>query len=96
MAKAYAGEACLAAARRGHQIFGAISYCEEHPLHVFHKRIQAASLDFGDAALHLETVAQAIGLDVDKNMSEQERFRGLCGGSSSLLRPAAPWPGRGA
>jgi alkylation response protein AidB-like acyl-CoA dehydrogenase len=62
MAKAYAGEACLAAARRGHQIFGAISYCEEHPLHVFHKRIQAASLDFGDAALHLETVARAIGL----------------------------------
>lgn len=41
---------------------GAISYCEEHPLHLFHKRIQAAGLDFGDARLHLETVAQAIGL----------------------------------
>jgi alkylation response protein AidB-like acyl-CoA dehydrogenase len=63
MAKAYAGEACLAVARRAHQIFGAISYCEEHPLHLFHKRIHAASLDFGDAALHLETVAQAIGLE---------------------------------
>jgi alkylation response protein AidB-like acyl-CoA dehydrogenase len=62
MAKAYAGEACLAVARRGHQIFGAISYCEEHPMHLFHKRIQAASIDFGDAALHLETVARAIGL----------------------------------
>jgi alkylation response protein AidB-like acyl-CoA dehydrogenase len=62
MAKAYAAEACLAVARRGHQIFGAISYCEEHPLHLFHKRIQAASLDFGDASLHLETVARAIGL----------------------------------
>ena len=64
MAKAYAGEACLAVARRGHQIFGAISYCEEHPMHLFHKRIHAASLDFGDAALHLETVARAIGLAV--------------------------------
>ena len=63
LAKAYAGEACLAVARRGHQIFGAISYCEEHPLHLFHKRIQAASLDFGDAQLHLETVARAIGLE---------------------------------
>ena len=63
LAKAYAGEACLAVARRGHQIFGAISYCEEHPLHLLHKRIQAASLDFGDAQLHLETVARAIGLD---------------------------------
>jgi alkylation response protein AidB-like acyl-CoA dehydrogenase len=63
MAKAYAGEACLAVARRGHQIFGAISYCDEHPLHLFHKRIQAASVDFGDATPHLETVARAIGLD---------------------------------
>jgi alkylation response protein AidB-like acyl-CoA dehydrogenase len=64
LAKAYAGDACLAVARRGHQIFGAISYCEEHPLHLLHKRIQSASLDFGDAQLHLETVARAIGLVV--------------------------------
>jgi alkylation response protein AidB-like acyl-CoA dehydrogenase len=62
MAKAYASEACLWAARKGHQILGAISYCEEHPLHLLHKRIQAASLDFGDAGLHYETVAQGIGL----------------------------------
>jgi alkylation response protein AidB-like acyl-CoA dehydrogenase len=61
-AKAYAGEACLTVARRGHQIFGAIGYCEEHPLHLLHKRIQAASVDFGDAGLHLETVAREIGL----------------------------------
>ena len=62
MAKAYAGEACLAVARRAHQIFGAIGYCDEHPLHRLHKRIHAASLDCGDGPLHLETVAQAIGL----------------------------------
>ena len=62
IAKAYAGEACLAVARRGHQIFGAISYCEEHPMHLLHKRIHAASLDWGGAAFHLETVARAIGL----------------------------------
>jgi alkylation response protein AidB-like acyl-CoA dehydrogenase len=62
MAKAYASETCLAVARRGHQIFGAMSYCEEHPLHLIHKRIQAASVDFGDAGLHLETVARGIGL----------------------------------
>jgi alkylation response protein AidB-like acyl-CoA dehydrogenase len=62
MAKAYASEACLTVARRGHQIFGAIGYCDEHPLHVLHKRIHAASLDCGDVPLHLETVAQAIGL----------------------------------
>ena len=61
-AKAYAGEACLTVARRGHQIFGAIGYCQEHPLHLLHKRIQAASVDFGDAGQHLETVARSIGL----------------------------------
>jgi len=61
-AKAYAGEACLRVARRAHQIFGAISYCEEHPLHLFHKRMLAARSDFGDADLHLESVARAIGL----------------------------------
>ena len=62
LAKAYAGEACLRVARRSHQIFGAISYCEEHPLHLFHKRILAARSDFGDSDLHLESVAQSIGL----------------------------------
>ena len=61
-AKAYAGDAGLWVARKGHQIMGAIGYCEEHPLHWFHKRIQAASLDFGDAATHVEAVAQSIGL----------------------------------
>jgi alkylation response protein AidB-like acyl-CoA dehydrogenase len=62
MAKAHASEACLTVARRGHQIFGAIGYCEEHPLHLLHKRIHAASLDCGDVAHHLEEIAQAIGL----------------------------------
>jgi alkylation response protein AidB-like acyl-CoA dehydrogenase len=61
-AKAYAQNAGLSVARKGHQIMGAIGYCEEHPLHLFHKRIQAAGLDFGDAATHTETVAQSIGL----------------------------------
>jgi alkylation response protein AidB-like acyl-CoA dehydrogenase len=61
-AKAYAGEACLSVARRSHQIFGAMGYCEEHPLHLLHKRVQAASVDYGDTGAHLETVARAIGL----------------------------------
>ena len=62
MAKAHAAAACLRVARKAHQILGAISYCEEHPLHLFHKRILAAAQDCGDASAHLETVAQAIGL----------------------------------
>jgi len=62
MAKSYAGEACLAVARKAHQIFGAISYCDEHPLHHFHKRIVAARLAFGDPAHHQEIVARSLGL----------------------------------
>lgn len=62
MAKSYAGEACLAVARRAHQIFGAISYCDEHSLHHFHKRIVAARLAFGDAPHHQAIIARALGL----------------------------------
>ena len=62
MAKAYAGDACLGVARRAHQIFGAIGYCEEHPLHLLHKRIHAAAMDYGDRVAQLESVARAIGL----------------------------------
>jgi alkylation response protein AidB-like acyl-CoA dehydrogenase len=63
MAKHYAGEACLAVARRAHQIFGAMGYCEEHPLHRLHKRILSARQDCGDAVHHAEAIARAIGLD---------------------------------
>jgi len=62
MAKSYAGRTSQAVARRAHQLLGAISFCEEHPLHLFHKRILAAGLDFGDQAHHLETIASAMGL----------------------------------
>ena len=62
MAKAYSSDACLNVVRRGHQLIGAIGYCEEHPLHILHKRIQAASLDFGDANWHLDHVADSLGL----------------------------------
>jgi alkylation response protein AidB-like acyl-CoA dehydrogenase len=63
MAKAYAAEASLRVARRAHQIMGAIGYCEEHPLHLLHKRILAASLEGGDVTAHLDAVADAIGLE---------------------------------
>ena len=62
MAKAYASDACFDVVRRGHQLMGAIGYCEEHPMHILHKRIQAAALDYGDAAWHLDQVADALGL----------------------------------
>ena len=89
MAVAYAGEACLRMARRGHQVFGAISYCEEHPLHLFHERIQTASLDFGDAGLQLETVARALGLgeEVARSLRLRENVLGVGAPTSGRLRP---------
>ena len=63
MAKAYAGDACLAVARRGHQVMGAIGYCDEHELHRLHKRIQAAAVDFGDASTHYDSIADDLGLN---------------------------------
>jgi alkylation response protein AidB-like acyl-CoA dehydrogenase len=62
MAKAYASRISQTVARKAHQLLGAISFCEEHPLHLFHKRILAAGLDFGDQSHHLDAVARAIGL----------------------------------
>jgi len=62
MAKAYAGRTSQSVARKAHQLLGAISFCEEHSLHLFHKRILAAGLDFGDPSHHLETVASSMGL----------------------------------
>jgi alkylation response protein AidB-like acyl-CoA dehydrogenase len=62
MAKSYAGDACLAVARKAHQVFGAIGYCDEHPLHRLHKQIIAARLAYGDTRHHAETIARAIGL----------------------------------
>jgi alkylation response protein AidB-like acyl-CoA dehydrogenase len=61
-AKTFSAAVGLRVARRAHQIMGAIGYCEEHPLHLLHKRILAASLDGGDASAHLEAVARSIGL----------------------------------
>jgi len=62
MAVSYAGDACLAVARKAHQVFGAIGYCDEHPLHRLHKQIIAARLAYGDTRHHAETIARAIGL----------------------------------
>ncbi|MCH9672792.1 MAG: acyl-CoA/acyl-ACP dehydrogenase [Gammaproteobacteria bacterium] len=62
VAKAFASRTCLDVVRGAHQIFGAIGFCEEHFLHLYHKHVQASSVSFGDEAFHLDEVANAIGL----------------------------------
>jgi alkylation response protein AidB-like acyl-CoA dehydrogenase len=60
MAKAFASEAALTAARAALQVHGAIGYTEEHDLHLWLKRTRALASAWGTAAWHRARVAAAI------------------------------------
>jgi alkylation response protein AidB-like acyl-CoA dehydrogenase len=62
MAKALTSEASKRVTRLGHQIHGAVSFCEEHDLHLFYRKAKAGEVAFGDGDYHLERVAQQLGL----------------------------------
>jgi alkylation response protein AidB-like acyl-CoA dehydrogenase len=62
MAKSYTSAASNKIIKLGHQIHGAISYCDEHDMHLYLRRCKAASIAFGDADYHLERVAVELGL----------------------------------
>lgn len=62
MAKAYVSEASGLVTRLAHQIHGAISFCDEHDLHLYTRKAKAAAASFGDADYHLEKVARNLGL----------------------------------
>jgi alkylation response protein AidB-like acyl-CoA dehydrogenase len=60
MAKAYASDATLLAARHALQVHGAIGYSYEHDLHLWLKRAWALAAAWGDAAWHRARVGRAI------------------------------------
>jgi alkylation response protein AidB-like acyl-CoA dehydrogenase len=62
MAKAWTSEASKRVTQLGHQIHGAISFCDEHDMHLFYRKAKAGAVAFGDRDLHLEKVAQQLGL----------------------------------
>ena len=72
-------EAGLRVARRGHQIMGAIGYCEEHPLHLFHKRILAAASGRGRRGAAPGDGRHAIGLGASplRDLAALDRHRYL-------------------
>jgi alkylation response protein AidB-like acyl-CoA dehydrogenase len=57
MAKAYASEAAVRAARVALQVHGAIGYTWEHDLHLWMKRAWVLAGAWGDARWHRERVA---------------------------------------
>ena len=62
MAKVFAAEAGLLAAKVGLQVHGAIGYTWEHDLHLFMKPIWGRAVAYGDAAWHRARVARALGV----------------------------------
>jgi alkylation response protein AidB-like acyl-CoA dehydrogenase len=45
-----------------HQLHGAIGFTKEHDLQIFSRRAMAASVAYGDASQHRETIARTMGL----------------------------------
>jgi len=60
MAKAYASEAALLAARAALQCHGAIGYSYEHELHLWMKRAWALAAAWGDASWHRARVGKLV------------------------------------
>ena len=61
-AKAYGNGALRRIFMHAHQVHGAIGFSTEHDLHLFTRRAKTTELSWGSTALHLERVAQAMGL----------------------------------
>ena len=62
MAKAWVSDAYHRVCMTAHQCHGAIGFTKEHALQLYSRRSKAGELMFGDAELHLEAVASAVGL----------------------------------
>jgi alkylation response protein AidB-like acyl-CoA dehydrogenase len=60
MAKVYASEAALLAARAALQCHGAIGYSYEHDLHLWMKRVWALAAAWGDASWHRARVCKLV------------------------------------
>ncbi len=61
-AKAWASDAYRRVAREAHQIFAGIAFVDNHDLQLYFRRAKAGEVLFGDAAHHLELVADALNL----------------------------------
>jgi alkylation response protein AidB-like acyl-CoA dehydrogenase len=62
MAKAHVGSVYRKTTTVCHEIFGAIGFTMEHDLHLYHRRALASDVAFGNADVHLETVARSMGM----------------------------------
>jgi alkylation response protein AidB-like acyl-CoA dehydrogenase len=60
VAKAYASRATLDVAHGALQVFGGIAFTDEHPAHLYLRRIISRARDFGDARHHERAIGRAL------------------------------------
>ena len=77
MAKAWTGDAYRRVCTLGHQIFGGIGLMREHDMHLFLRRSRRDDIAFGDAAVHLDALAELL----DAVETPWPELRGFCVGS---------------
>lgn len=62
MAKAWTAEASRRVISFGHQIHGALGFCEETDIHLYYRRARAGDVSFGDVENQMDKLAAEIGL----------------------------------
>jgi alkylation response protein AidB-like acyl-CoA dehydrogenase len=62
MAKAWTSDACRRVCAAAHQIHGGIGFTKEYDLQLYFRRAKQGEVLYGDADVHREVVARAIGL----------------------------------
>ncbi|MDY6934589.1 MAG: acyl-CoA dehydrogenase [Spirochaetota bacterium] len=62
MAKAWTSSASHRVTILGHQIYGAMGFCDEQDMHLYFRRAKAGEVAFGDADFNLKKVSRELGL----------------------------------
>ncbi len=62
MAKAWVSDASYRVTRLGHQIHSAISFTDEHDMHLYYRNAKTGEIAFGNSDYHLERIAQHLGM----------------------------------
>ena len=59
-AKSWVGEACARVTLLAHQIFGGIGFTKDYDIHLYHRKVKAGALAFGNASFHWRKISQEL------------------------------------
>jgi alkylation response protein AidB-like acyl-CoA dehydrogenase len=60
IAKHWVNEACQRVTILGHQIHGGLGFCDDHDMHLFHRRVRGGSFLLGDTTFHQKAIAREL------------------------------------